>query len=245
MERSHNEVSVLTDDDARGSGVLVAFTDRRGGVSGAPYESLNLAARVGDEASAVEENRRRAAAASGFELETLALARQVHGSFVLEVARAEEGMMGHAGVVGEADVLVARRGGVVLGMLTADCAPVVLAGSAGVAVVHAGWRGLVSGVIESGVSSLGEVERAWVGPCIRACCYEVGREVVDAFEERRLPVAGSDRVDIGRAATVALRRAKVGDILVSDVCTSCDINFFSHRRDGITGRQGGFVARLR
>jgi polyphenol oxidase len=238
-ERSHDGISVLVDDDAHASGLLVAFTDRRGGASRKPYESLNLAARVGDDGSAVEENRRRAAAAVGFRLATLALARQVHGSSVLEVA------VGDAGVVGEADVLVARNRGVVLGMLTADCAPVLLAGTKGVGVVHAGWRGLVLGAIEAGVGAVGEVARAWVGPCIHSCCYEVGEEVLAAFRERGLPIAGPDRVDIGEAATVALGRAGVRDVVASDICTSCGTNFFSHRRDGITGRQGGFIARLR
>jgi YfiH family protein len=237
-ERRRDGIRVLVDDDAGDSGLLVAFTDRRGGVSESPYESLNLAARVGDDGPAVEENRRRAAAAAGFPLATLALARQVHGSSVRDVAS------GEAGVVGEADVLVARRGGVVLGMLTADCAPVVLAGPDGVGVVHAGWRGLVGGAIEAGVEALGDVSRAWVGPCIRSCCYEVGEDVVSAFAASRLPIAGHGRIDIGEAATVALRNAGVGEVVVSGICTSCDTDFFSHRRDGITGRQGGFVARL-
>ena len=80
-----------------------------------------------------------------------------------------------------------------------------------------------------------------MGPSIHACCYEVGPEVVDAFAAQGLPVAAPDRVDPGRAAMVALRRAGVEDIEAITDCTSCDTRYFSYRRDGVTGRQGSFV----
>jgi YfiH family protein len=235
IETTHDGIRLLAEPEAP---ALVRFTDRHGGVSEAPYDTLNLAARVGDDLDAVAENRARAAAACEFDLDALALARQVHGIGVLEVER------GQSGVIGEADVLVTRAHGVVLGVLTADCAPVLLAGADGVAVVHAGWRGLAGGVVERGVEALGRVDGAYVGPCIHACCYEVGAEVVDAFRARGLPVAGNDRVDIGRAATVALRHAGVDRIVASDECTSCETRYFSYRRDGITGRQGAFIGML-
>jgi polyphenol oxidase len=227
---------VLTDRGARARGVLVAFSDRRGGVSAAPFDSLNLAARAGDDPAAVETNRRRIAAAAGFELDALALARQVHGIGVVAVSP------GAAGVVGRADGLIARVRGVVLGMLTADCAAVVVAGGSGVAVLHAGWRGLASGVIERGVAAVGPVWGAWVGPSIRACCYEVGDEVAAAFARAELPVAAPRRVDVGGAAAFALRRAGIEDVALSAECTSCSPRYFSYRRDGVTGRQGAFAA---
>jgi purine-nucleoside/S-methyl-5'-thioadenosine phosphorylase / adenosine deaminase len=108
-------------------------------------------------------------------------------------------------------------------------------------MVHAGWRGLVAGAIEAGVAAVGPVTRAWVGPSIHACCYEVSTEVLDAFAAAGLPRAGDDRVDPGRAATFALRRAGVHAIAATDECTSCDRRYFSYRRDGLTGRQGSFV----
>lgn len=229
---------MLVDDGAPARRVLVAFTDRVGGTSEGGYRSLNLALRVGDRRSAVEENRRRVAAALGFQPSALALARQVHGAEVLHVEP------GASGVLGEADVLTARSPGPVLAVLTADCAPVALAGERGIAMVHAGWRGLVAGAVERGVAAVGPVWGAWVGPSIHACCYQVGSEVTDAFERSGLPVAGSGRVDPGRAAAFALHRAGVERVAASHECTSCDERYFSYRRDGVTGRQAGLVALL-
>ena len=88
----------------------------------------------------------------------------------------------------------------------------------------------------------GPVRRAWVGPSIRSCCYEVGPEVIDAFTAAGLPVADDRHVDIPEAAAAALRALGVHDIAVSEVCTGCDPSWFSHRREGTTGRNGAFAA---
>ena len=234
-ERTLDGVRLIADDDALTRGLLVAFSDRNGGVSRPPYDTLNLAARVGDDATGVADNRARVGAAAGFAPSALVLARQVHEATVIEVGSDD------SGVIGEADILVTRVPGRVLAILSADCVPVVLHGGDVVAVVHAGWRGLVRGAIEAGVAAVGAVERAWVGPSIHACCYEVGPEVVEAFASHGLPVAAPDRVDPGRAAMVALRRAGVEDVEAITDCTSCDARYFSYRRDGVTGRQGSFV----
>ncbi len=222
----------MLDESARERGWLVAFADRRGGVSEAPYNWLNLAARVEDDPAHVEENRRRAAAAVGFEPESLALARQVHEVGVVEVTE--------GGMAGSADGLVTKEGGPVAAILTADCAPVVVANADAVAVLHAGWRGLVAGIIERGVEHIGGAEAAWIGPSIRDCCYEVGPEVVEAFREKGLP-GGDGRVDTALAARTALTRLDVESIAVAPNCTHCDPNYFSYRRDGVTGRQGAFA----
>ena len=234
-ERRIDGIRLLTDDDALARGVLVAFADREGGVSRPPYDSLNLAARVGDDRGAVEENRARVARAAGFDPAHLVLGRQVHGAQILEARP------GDAGVIGEGDVLVSTVVGPVIAILAADCVPVILDGDRGVAVVHAGWRGLVAGVIEAAIDRIGPIRKAWVGPSIHACCYEVGPEVVAAFVARGLPVAGPERVDPGRAALVVLRKAGVDDVEATTECTSCDPRYFSYRRDGTTGRQGAFV----
>ena len=228
-------VEVLSDEAARANGWLVAFTSRRGGVSAAPYDSLNLAARVGDEPGSVEENRRRAARAVGFDAARLALARQVHATDLIDVERDA------SGVLGEADGLTVRGPGPVAAILTADCAPVVIASHGSIAVLHAGWRGLVAGVVDVGVESLGDVKAAWVGPCIHSCCYEVGPEVTEAFSERGLPVAGPRRVDPAQGAAAALRNAGIENVAVAEDCTHCTPGFFSYRRDGVTGRQGAFA----
>ena len=227
----------LTDARARDRGVLVAFSDRNGGVSDAPFDSLNVSRSVGDPEQATT-NRERVAAALGFDAGSLAQVWQVHGAEVLEVAA------GCSGVQGKGDGLVARDRGVVCGVLAADCVPVLLEGRTGVAALHAGWRGLIAGVLERGVEEVGPVVAAWIGPSIHACCYEVGDEVTGAFRRAGLPVAGPCRVDPSAAAFAALQRAGVTNIARSGECTSCGSNYFSYRRDGETGRQGAFVSLL-
>jgi hypothetical protein len=238
QEHTTGDLLWFADDAAREAGVLVAFTARLGGVSKPPFDALNLAIRVGDERADVVENRRRAASAAGFDADRLTLAMQVHAADVID-AGPDDG-----GVLGEADGLFTAAPGPVLGILAADCAPVTLWGTNGVAIVHAGWRGLVAGVVAKGVERVGEVHAAWVGPSIHACCYEVGAEVVAAFREAGLPVADESHVDPGSAASAALRNAGVDRVAMSDVCTSCDDRFFSYRRDGLTGRHGAFVSLL-
>jgi polyphenol oxidase len=229
-------VFVRVDTEARKRGLLIAFSDRRGGVSGPPYDHLNLALRVGDDAEPVATNRAIVARAAGFDPQRLALARQVHGAELIEVDADD------AGVLGDADGLVARVPGPVLGILTADCAAVILAGRDGVAVVHAGWRGVVAGVVEAGLEAVGPVWGAWIGPSIHSCCYEVGADVTAAWAERGLPVPAPGRVDPGRAAAHILTARGVRAVCVSDECTHCTPGHFSHRRDGVTGRQGAFAA---
>ena len=228
-------ITMEVDEAARRAGVLVAFTGRSGGVSEPPFDSLNLALTVGDRDAAVQENRRRVAAALGFEPWALALTVQVHGSEVIRVRR------GRAGLMGTADGLVTQSRRPVLGLLTADCAPVVLLGRR-LAVAHAGWRGLSAGMVAEAAAAAGPVRAAWVGPAIRRCCYEVGPEVVEAFTSAGLPVADASHVDIPDAAAAALRACGITDIAVSDSCTGCDRRWFSHRRDGMTGRNGAFAA---
>lgn len=229
-------IGLELDPGAPSVGVLLAFTDRRGGVSAAPYDSLNLALSVGDRREAVLENRRRAARAIGFELSSLGVLRQVHGADLVRVGRRRSGLLG------EADGLVTRRRGPVLGLLAADCAPVALAGARGLALAHAGWRGLVAGILDGAAAAVAPVWAAWVGPCIRACCYEVGPAVIEAFRDRSLPVADAAHVDIADAARAALGAAGVDRVAVSPSCTGCDGRWFSHRRDGVTGRNGTFAA---
>jgi copper oxidase (laccase) domain-containing protein len=166
------------------------------------------------------------------------MSRQLHGSDVLEA------VPGACGVIGDGDGLVARTSGPVLSILTADCAAVALAGRGGVALVHAGWRGLVAGVGERGAEMVAPLWGAWIGPCIRACCYRVGPEVIRAFERRGLPTRAG-RVDIAEAARVAVRRAGAPAVALAQECTACAGRYFSYRKEGVTGRQGAFAALLR
>jgi YfiH family protein len=230
-------IRLLVDPMASERGVLLAFSDRVGGVSSAPFDTLNLGSMVGDDPASVERNRARVARAAEFGAEALVMSRQVHGETVAEAGARTRGR------IGEADGLVARAPGPVLAIFTADCAAVVVAGRGGVALVHAGWRGLVAGVVERAASLVAPVACAWVGPCIRACCYEVGPEVIRAFEDRRLPTRGG-RVDIADAARVAVGRAGAPSVALAGDCTACDDRYFSYRRDGVTGRQGAFASLL-
>jgi YfiH family protein len=225
-------IALLVDPEAATHDIVVAFTDRRAGHSRSPYDSLNLSSATGDDPGTVARNRDAAAAAAGFEGSELVFARQVHGTTVAEAVAARDGD------VGEADAIVVRSAGRVATILSADCVPVVIAGADGLVAAHAGRRGLVGGVIEAAVAAAGAPWAAWVGPCIHACCYEVGPEVVAAFEEHDLPVADRAHVDPGRAAVAILYRLGVEHVASSSDCTSCDARYFSYRRDGVTGRQG-------
>jgi polyphenol oxidase len=243
VREERSGIGVLSDPGAADAGLFVAFTDRRGGVSTAPYAELNLAARVGDDADAVMENRRRAGRAAGFDDSRLALSRQVHGKELINVTSEQNG------VIGEADGLVVSEPGAVIGILTADCAPVVVASDNGrrqAAVLHAGWRGLVAGVLARGLNEIGGASAAWIGPCIKACCYEVGRDVVAAFEEAGLPVEQETReggrVDIADAASASLEKEGLTNVIDSGICTHCNEDYYSYRRDGVTGRQGAFAS---
>lgn len=227
---------VLTDRGARGAGISVTFTTRVGGVSSGAFESLNLSDGVGDDPAAVETNRATAAAAAGVPAGALTFGRQVHGTNVIDCDAV-------TGTV-EGDAFVTRSRNQAVGALAADCVPVLVLAADGVAAIHAGWRGIVAGVVPTALSRLTDPIAAWVGPAIRACCYEVGPDVTSAFEEQALPIADPWHVEPAAAVAAQLRRAGIERIAASQICTSCDTRFFSHRRDRVTGRQGGFIALL-
>lgn len=216
-------------------GCDVAFSTRVGGVSDGPYASLNLGLMTDDEPGRVEENRRLLAAELGLEPDRIAMNRQEHAA---RVNRARAGSRGEPG-----DGLWTDEPSVPMLKLTADCVPVALARTdrPGLALLHAGWRGLLEGVVEAGARALGGPLRAAVGPAIGPCCYEVGPEVVAPFRARfGGGVAPGSTVDLWSATERALTEAGVRTIERFDLCTSCrgDL-FFSHRRDGgVTGRQG-------
>lgn len=219
-------------------GCEVAFTTRVGGVSEGPYASLNLGRKSGDVPERADENRRIACEAIGADLEKLALNYQVHSSRVL---RAVPAMRGE-----HADGLWTDEPGLPILAMSADCLPIVLARTGlekpAVAVLHAGWKGLLAGVVESGAIALGgDTLTAAIGPGIGPCCYEVGEEVATPFRERfGDDVVRDSRLDLWTSAERALRAAGIERVTRFDRCTSCEPQtFFSHRRDaGRTGRQG-------
>jgi purine-nucleoside/S-methyl-5'-thioadenosine phosphorylase / adenosine deaminase len=217
-------------------GCQVAFTTRVGGVSEGPYASLNLGRKSGDDPERADENRRIACDAIGADVEKLALNFQVHSARVLRAAPALRGE--------HADGLWTDEPGLPILAMSADCLPIVLAriGKPGVAVLHAGWRGLLAGIAAAATAALGGDDLvAAVGPAIGPCCYEVGEEVAAPFRERfGDDVVQESRLDLWTSAERALRAAGVERVDRFDRCTACEPeSFFSHRRDaGITGRQG-------
>jgi YfiH family protein len=209
----------------------VRFTSRHGGVSAAPYDTLNLGRWTDDDPAAVAENLARATRSAG--VERLAQPHQVHGTAVVPAPA--------AGSFPEADGVHTAEPGVGCLVLTADCLPVALVAPGGraVAMVHAGWKGLAGGVLEAGVRALGgKVATAFVGPGAGPCCYEVGSEV-----HARFGTSGRT-LDLKGIAERRLRVAGVPEVHDAGLCTMCDPErrFFSHRRDrGLTGRQAGLA----
>lgn len=229
-------------------GVVAGTSLRSGGVSAAPWNSLNLGGHVGDRANAVRENRARFKAQCGFPANPRWL-RQVHGTGVA--------MLPMEADLPAADAAVTRRAGIVCVVLTADCLPVVLANAAGTAVgiAHAGWRGLCSGVLEATIAAFGEQPGdllAWLGPAISPSAFEVGDEVRAAFIEAMADAEdcfeenprGRWQADLYALARQRLAHAGVERVHGGDRCTFRESqSFFSYRRDGRCGRMATFVYR--
>ena len=225
------------------------FFTREGGVSEGDFASLNCGYSSGDESSRVEANRARALHRLGTAPASLCTVRQVHSAAVV-VARAPQPKRPSV----EADALVTDRPGITLGVLSADCAPVLLADpEAGViGAAHAGWRGALAGVIEATVDAmvgLGAVRdrmRAAIGPCIAQASYEVGPELLTRFTDHDptcadlfAPVAGSDRLLLDLKAYAFRRLARAGieqRTALPDDTHADEARFFSARR---TRQRGG------
>jgi YfiH family protein len=229
-------------------GTVHGFFSREGGVSDGLYASLNCGLASGDDPARVAANRARAMARLGLPADALCTVRQVHSARVLTARRK---LSGHQPV--EADALVSNRAGIAIGVVCADCAPVLIADpEAGViGCAHAGWRGALAGVIEATVGAMVELgarpERmsAAIGPCIGQASYEVGPDLHAAFLARDpandtlfAPVAGSDRLlfDLKGYALRRLEQAGVEDRTALPHDTLAEERFFSARR---TRRAGG------
>lgn len=236
-------------------GVRHGFSTRRGGVSTGRYATLNVGGKWGDDPEHVAHNRRRLAAAGGFDWAHLFTARQVHGA---RVALVVEGTLAERVAATEADVVATAVPGAVVGVYTADCVPILIADGEGrVAAAHAGWRGTVQGVASAAVEALVSIGarreqlRAALGPSICARCFEVGDEVAAEFD-RITPAAviradgAKPHVDLWAANRQLLVAAGVRDdaIDAAPPCTMCEPErFFSFRRDGAgIGQQLSFVA---
>ena len=236
---------------ATGAPAGAGFTTRVGGVSAGPFDSLNLGPDKDDPDDNVRENRRRACAALGVDPSAVSANRQVHGAAVRRVGGAPDGgVVGHLRDWPQADGLVTDSAAAPLAVFGADCLPVLMwrRDRPAVGAAHAGWRGLVAGVLEAAAAGLGDPAATGVaiGPGIGPCCYPVSAEVRDRFAGRfGEGVVAGEAVDLALAARRALVAAGVPDAAIQTVaaCTSCEeARFFSYRRDGRgTGRQAGIV----
>ena len=214
----------------------------------APFDSLNLGLSTDDAAGAVLENRRRLCAAVGLPQERLVVPGQVHGTVMAWV---DDAMAGHGScssddVVAGHDALLTASPGLGLAISYADCVPVVIValGPDGpcLATVHAGWRGMVAGIVASAAAALasrGRLAGAVVGPSIGPCCFAADAALRERFAARFPGSAGADTIDLWACARAELLAAGVpaDGIAETRVCTASDARFFSHRRDrGATGR---------
>lgn len=259
------DLAYWTDCDLlRGAGVCICFSERAGGVSAPPFASLNLAAHVGDDPDAVDENRLRLLRALGLEglARDLTMAEQVHGSTVrvIDTARAGQGSRAGAspGPVPGCDALVTRSAAVPLLLCFADCVPVILvAPGPAVAVVHSGWRGAAASIAARAALVLAEEAgcetssiAAYVGAHIGPCHYPVGDEVLSHFREGfdRVAQAQSGGLDLGAVVAESLTLAGVDpcNIVRLGACTAETTDrFFSHRAEaGLTGRHGALACIL-
>jgi YfiH family protein len=256
--RTQDGVTILFCAPMEDAGFASAFSTRRGGVSPLPQAALNLAGFNDDAAENILENRRRFLHVIGGEW-TLATCWQVHGAEVrriddsLEVAKENH----------RCDALMTATPGILLGVKTADCVPVLLADErvGAVAAVHAGWRGTLKRIVARAFWSLRQTYgtraqdlRVSIGPAARACCYEVGPDVLAAFRqefgeiEHLLTPTRPDfaRIDLQRANAEQLMAEGVlpEKIHIAPLCTMCRTDlFFSYRREkAIHGRVGRSMA---
>ncbi|MDT8440147.1 MAG: peptidoglycan editing factor PgeF [Desulfuromonadales bacterium] len=255
-----NKISYLQPDWVEASAIVAGFSTRNGGSSRPPFNSLNLGLHTGDLAAHVEANR--AALTSVFALppHLLLTVNQVHGDRILIIDRPNQDLSHFQRV--DADAIVTNQSGMLIGILVADCFPVLLwSRQAGVvAAVHVGWRGAAAGLLGHTVQAMQQQfgvrpERLYaaVGPGIGAHSYEVDRPVRDAFRQgagnweriARETRLGHWQLDLQQSCLLQLQAAGVADAHIDLVreCTCCTREtFFSYRRDqGRTGRQMGFI----
>ncbi|CAE6886399.1 Polyphenol oxidase [Vibrio sp. B1FIG11] len=223
-----------------------AFASTRvGGFSTAPYQGLNLGAHVGDDLSIVEKNRDWLAQQAKMPSAPIWL-NQTHSTVVAQVSDPTTQLL-------DADGVFTSSSQVVCSAMTADCLPVLLTNTQGtqVAAVHAGWRGLANGIVENALELFSGEVMAWLGPAIGPQAFEVGEDVLQAFvdfdsqaHQAFIPrdVEGKWLADMSKLATQRLNKFGITQVFDSGLCTFQDKeDFYSYRRDGVTGRQATFI----
>lgn len=245
----HDIISVPTS-----AGVRALFTTRLGGVSNGPYASCNIGRGTGDRDNAVRENRRGLCDFLDIDPNVVRMGSQVHGTDVHTIDEPSEvgRFLGELSGWPEGDGLVTGVLALPLMVVVADCAPVLLWSEDGrrVGAVHAGWRGLVDGILATAVAAMDTTSpiHAAIGPCAGPCCYEVDDVLASRFAHEFGPqVVAGRTVDLPQAARHALVQSGIADVNIhrDGSCTICTPErFFSYRRDGeATGRQAGLIWR--
>lgn len=229
-------------------------TTRAGGVSQPPYNDLNLALHVDDNVSDVQNNRQQLCRLISPETEIKWL-KQIHSNKVVNASNVEPDVV-------EADAAFTTEKNIACAVLTADCLPILISDKNGecVAAVHAGWRGVLNGVISNTIQAMSEFARpeyAWFGPAIGAQAFEVGEDVYSEFVQSNLAFAecfrpkvvdqekpGKWNLNIYKAAKIVLNSAGISNIFGGEFCTFSDTDqFFSYRRQNVTGRMATIIAK--
>ena len=214
------------------------FTARHGGTSTGKYSSLNLGDHVGDESADVANNRNILRKLLS-RVEPVFM-NQVHGNEVIEIVDNSQSKV-------TADALITRQTGLPIAVLSADCLPILIKGASIVGVIHAGRKGILNGIISNTISKMrtlgGEDLEATIGPAICGDCYEVDIQMyLDAIEidPNLATKPETHSLDLKKAAAGQLdsQRVSVNDL---GICTAHDSNYFSYRRDGISGRNAGVI----
>lgn len=246
-EQARSKESLIWADWPAPAHVKACVSTRYGGFSETPYESLNMGDHVGDDPARVIKNRAKFLHLAGLKTVGQWL-NQVHGVHVVDAA--------DDGKVREGDAVKTDQPNLPCVVMTADCLPVFFTNQQGskVAVAHAGWRGLASGVLEATVQAL-EVEpeslMAWLGPAISRHYFEVGPEVRREFIEHDLAAdkafqpdfmsRGKYFADLYELARLRLHHAGVAEVYGGQYCTWHDDRFYSYRKEGTTGRMASVI----
>jgi YfiH family protein len=238
-------IETITPDWPAPARIRACCTTRRGGVSARPFDSLNLGMHVGDREADVMQNRRRLRAQLALPGEPEWI-NQTHGVGVVTL----ENDSGR-----DADAAITRKPGRVAVVMTADCLPILLCNrdASEVAALHAGWRGLQAGIIQSTLAAMQSPRAqllAWIGPGISQACFEVGEEVYAAFVDADGTTAacfsanrpGHWLCDLAGIAAALMYELGVAQVARSPHCSYRDAGrFYSYRRDAVTGRMASMI----
>jgi YfiH family protein len=229
------------------------FTSRTSPASGRsapPYDQNNLATHVGDDLHCVVANRAALAGALALKKEQLFFMNQVHGSTIIEIDSTSD-----SDAIHECDGLITKTPGVGLAVLVADCAPVLFIGATTVAAIHVGWRGLFDGIVEKALALMAHEPFALhIGATICGNCYEVADELAERAHARGFVVGRStlasdnhserSTLDIPQSILGIVKKQSVVEVLNAEwngICTYENQDYYSFRRERITGRQAGVV----